>query len=98
VTALAANHAGAVSNGAKQVSKEDTMGDIRLVKHSSHRTLELAQFRLIFGVSFLAFLLGAAVSRLSPWRQAGAHNGRRQSVFSQALSATHRTIPFAFMS
>jgi hypothetical protein len=71
------------------------MGDIRPAKHSSDRMLEIAQFRLIFGVSFVAFLLGAIVSRLSPWRQAEARN---RSVFAQALAATHRTIPFAFMS
>jgi hypothetical protein len=74
------------------------MGDIRPAKHSSERTLEVAQFRLIFGVSFVAFLLGAIVSRLSPWGQAETRKGRRQSVFAQALAATHRTIPFAFMS
>jgi hypothetical protein len=71
------------------------MGDIQPAKYSSDRTLEVAQFRLIFGVSFVAFLLGAIVSRLSPWRQA---EPRKRSVFAQALAATHRTIPFAFMS
>jgi hypothetical protein len=74
------------------------MGDIRPAKHSSHRTLEMAQLRLIFGVSFAAFLLEAIVSRLNPWRLAETQKGRRQSVFAQALAATHRTIPFAFMS
>lgn len=74
------------------------MADIHLGKHSSGRLLEVAEFRLIFGVSFMAFLLGAVVSRLSPWRHAETPGDRRRSVFAQARAATDRTIPFAFMS
>jgi hypothetical protein len=72
------------------------MSDIRRAEYSSHHLLETAEVRLICGVCFTVFLLGAILSRLAPWlgeREAG----RNGSVFAQARAVTDRTIPFIFM-
>jgi hypothetical protein len=73
------------------------MSDNRLAKYSSHHLFETAEVRIIFGVSFTVFLLGAILSRLAPWR-GGRVAERNCSVFAQARAITDRTIPFAFMS
>ncbi len=74
------------------------MTDIRPAKHSSHRTLEAAEFRLIFAISFIAFLVAAVVSRLLPWHHVETAQDRKQSILAEARAATNRTVPFAFMS
>jgi hypothetical protein len=60
-----------------------------------HETIE---FRVLFGVCFVIFLMAAIVARiLHPWRLV-AKAGDRKSVVGEARSAAHTCIPFAFMS
>ncbi len=61
-----------------------------------HRTRSL-EFRLIFGVSFLVFLVAAVAGRLLPGQ---AHKEARQvsrSVLAEARAAAHTFVPMVFM-
>jgi hypothetical protein len=89
-----------VQTGPLRLPKESRMAHVESVDPSSRRALETAQFRLIFIVSFVAFLLEAIALRAMPWRdhQDASALDRKKSVFAQARAATDRTIPFAFMN
>ncbi|MEJ5231597.1 MAG: hypothetical protein WHV64_05325 [Geminicoccaceae bacterium] len=55
------------------------------------------EFRLIFGVSFLVFLVAAVAGRLLPGQ---AHKEARQpprSVLAEARAAAHTFVPMVFM-
>ncbi len=58
-----------------------------------------SDFRLIFGASYLLFLLVAVGRRLVPRRrwQGAPARGRRRSVFAEARAAAATYLPFAFM-
>lgn len=58
-----------------------------------------SDFRLIFGASYLLFLLVAVGRRLLPVHRAEAAAGRRRrrSVFAEAKAAAATYLPFAFM-
>jgi hypothetical protein len=73
------------------------MSDIRRAKRSSGHAQEEVDYRLIFGIAFMAFLVGAIVSRVMPWRAGAREAGRAHSVFAQARAAADRIVPFAFM-
>lgn len=60
---------------------------------------ERRQFRLIFGVAFVVFLVITAMARLlprrlRPWSPAG---GRRLSFVAEARALTNTVVPFAFL-
>jgi hypothetical protein len=86
--------------GPFESSKGDSVADIRRAKRSSYRAHETAEFRIIFVISFIAFLLESIASRAMPWRdhQDVAAAGPKKSIFAEARAATDRTIPFAFMN
>lgn len=98
MTAILVNRPQTPAESGQLLPKGNRMTHIRPDKHSSRRAIEVAEFRLIFVVSFMAFLLGAIVSRLLPRRRGAATADRTKSIFAQARAATDRTIPFAFMS
>lgn len=60
------------------------------------RQRETLQFRLIYLVSFMVFLLAAIVGRLAPgaWRR--GHRGK--SIFGEAKAAANTVVPFVFMA
>ena len=60
---------------------------------TTDRRWDATQFRVIFALSFVAFLVGAAAMRLSPkyWREAP-----HRSIFAQAWEASGTTAQFAF--
>jgi len=56
-------------------------------------------FNLIFGMSFVVFLVAATAERLLPGHWMGA-NGRQQSrksIIRQALDSARTVVPYAFM-
>ena len=60
---------------------------------------ERRQFRLIFGVAFMVFLVIALMARilprrLRPWAPVG---NRRLSFVAEARAVTNTVIPFAFL-
>lgn len=63
------------------------------------RSKETWEFRLIFAVCFLMFLIGACFARLLPRRnRAGAaHPLGPKSIFGEAKLAASNSVPFAFM-
>jgi hypothetical protein len=86
--------------GPFDLSKGDSMADIRPAKRSSYRARETAEFRIIFVISFTGFLLESIASRAMPWRDHRdvAAAKPKKSIFAEARAATDRTIPFAFMN
>ncbi len=61
-----------------------------------NRTIE---FRLMFGVCYLLFLVPAIVKRLMPWRKGVVFNQSRirESVFREASSAAAVVVASSFM-
>ncbi|MBK1735215.1 hypothetical protein CKO15_07935 [Halorhodospira abdelmalekii] len=61
------------------------------------RRNEEMQYRLLLAVSFVVFLLGALIARLSPshWR---SRKSERRSIIEEARAAARTAIPYAFMS
>ena len=57
---------------------------------------ETRQFRLIFGLSVVVFLIVGAVARLLP-RSLRPWPAGRRSLFAEAKAVANRFIPFAFM-
>lgn len=54
------------------------------------------EFRLIFGVSFLVFLVAAVAGRLLPG-QAAKEARQPRSVLAEARAAAHTFVPMVFM-
>jgi hypothetical protein len=83
-------------------TSEVAMADVLTKKCASHvrrvstRSIE---YRLIFSVCFLVFLLAGAVERLSPWSWlAQEHNaGPPSSIIAQAWGAACTCTAYAFM-
>lgn len=63
---------------------------------AASRPRETLQFRLIYLVSFVVFLLAAIVGRLAPnsWRR----GQQGKSIFGEAKSAADTVVPFVFMA
>jgi hypothetical protein len=63
---------------------------------SRPRKPETTEFRLIFTVSFVIFLMVAIVERFLPsqWR---GHAAGDKSIFGEAREAANTFVPFAFM-
>ncbi len=61
------------------------------------RKQKASEFRLIFFVSFVIFLMVAIVERFLPsqWRPLGADG--HKSIIGEARSAARTFVPFAFM-
>lgn len=60
---------------------------------------EARQFRRIFVVSLVVFLMVSVIARLMPRRLRpwSSPPGSRRSIWEEAKAATNRFIPFAFM-
>ena len=60
---------------------------------------ERRQYRLIFGVAFLVFLIITPLARLLPsrWRPWPPVGDGRLSLVAEARAVTHRILPFAFL-
>jgi hypothetical protein len=60
---------------------------------------ETSEFRLIFILTFVIFLLVAMVERVLPsnWRSQVFGTASGKSVFGEARSAARTFVPFAFM-
>lgn len=62
------------------------------------REKEAIEFRLIFAVAFIAFLLEAVGRRvLMRGARMSSQSGGYKSVIAEAKAAAHRCVPFAFM-
>ena len=60
---------------------------------------ERRQFRFIYGVFFVLFLIIAPFARLLPsrWRPWSVVNDGRLSLIAEARAVTQRVLPFAFL-
>ena len=74
------------------------------IKHDSPslalRRQEAREFRLLYWLCFMIFLVVAAMTRLLPAGRRGSADqlaGVRRSVFAEARAAAGTLIPFAFM-
>ena len=67
------------------------------VSKTSH--VDEREFRRLVAMTFVFFLLVAAVSRLLPraWRPFSSTTAGRESVYGEAKRAAHTVLPFAFM-
>jgi len=63
------------------------------------RRQEAREFRLLYWVCFVIFLVVAAFARVLPGRRASDTRlaGVRRSVFAEARASASTLIPFAFM-
>lgn len=61
-----------------------------------HRSRSL-EFRLIFGVSFLVFLVAAMAGRLLPGQAQKEARQASRSVLAEARAAAHTFVPMVFM-
>jgi hypothetical protein len=61
---------------------------------SRSRSLE---FRLIFGVSFLVFLVAAVAGRLLPGQAVKESRQASRSILAEARAAAHTFVPMVFM-
>lgn len=55
------------------------------------------EFRLIFGVSFLVFLVAAVAGRLLPGQAQKEARQASRSVLAEARAAAHTFVPIVFM-
>ena len=60
---------------------------------------ERRQYRFIFGVAFMVFLIITPFARLLPsrWRPWPAVSDERLSFIAEARAVTQRVLPFAFL-
>lgn len=63
------------------------------------RKEDTVEYRLIFMVSFVIFLVAALVARVLPrqWRPYPSGSSPYGSIFDEAKSAANTFVPFAFM-
>ena len=77
------------------------MANTRILTGSSskHRRSDEMEFRLIFIVSFVFFLIAAAVTRCLPrkWSLVPPGPDGRRSIIREAKMAADSAVPFAFM-
>lgn len=68
----------------------------RTKAHGENKTIES---QVVFGACYVAFLLRAVLSRLTPWRKRAAfdHYGNRESIFTEARSAAGTIVTSSFM-
>lgn len=78
------------------MSMSDYAYDDRTKAHGEDKTIES---QMVFGACYLAFLLRAALSRLTPWRKRMAfdHSRNRESIFAEARSAAGTIVTSSFM-
>ncbi|WP_249134296.1 hypothetical protein [Bradyrhizobium japonicum] len=68
----------------------------RAKAHGENKTIES---HAVFGACYVAFLLRAALSRLTPWRKRAVfdHSRNRESIFAEARSAAGTIVTSSFM-
>ncbi|MCS3726721.1 hypothetical protein [Bradyrhizobium betae] len=78
------------------MSMSDYAYGVRTKAHGENRTSES---QVVFGACYVAFLLRAALSRLTPWRKRAAfdHSRDRESIFAEARSAAGTIVTSSFM-
>ena len=57
------------------------------------------QFRLLFRMTFLLFVLSALLGRVLPrsWRANASHHGAKESVVEEARRKANTILPFLFV-
>lgn len=78
------------------MSMSDYAHGDRTKAHVESRTSES---QVVFGACYVAFLLRAVLSRLTPWRKRAAydHSRNRGSIFAEARSAAGTIVTSSFM-
>ncbi len=64
-----------------------------------HGEDKIIESQVVFGACYMAFLLRAALFRLTPWRKRAlfAHSGNRESIFAEARTAAGTIVTSSFM-
>ena len=91
----------ALREGRRSAEMGGDMANTRMLTGSSskRRKPDEIEFRLIFMVSFVFFLIAAALTRCLPrkWRLIPPGPDGKRSIIREAKIAAGSTIPFAFM-
>ena len=98
---------GSSKEGRRSVGLGGDMADTRVLTRSPSKQGKLArnkkpdemEFRLIFMVSFVFFLIAVVITRCLPrrWRLFPPASEGRSSIIREAKMAADSTIPYAFM-